>query len=153
MKKTFLIGLLFCCSFMYGQNVEVSPLPYSSVFSYVSDYYVNTGTGEKKKWRTTLSFSCKFNNDKSICYHVYPNGNFKGKDEKDESGIYRYVKTENNILVYKMDYVNSYKQHIVKYIYFSKDFSKMNEPGGDANCVFTYDRIYPDKQGHPSQIW
>ena len=39
-----------------------------------------------------------------------------------------------------------------KFVYFSSDYSRMNEPLGD-NEVFIYERVFPDKTGSPTQMW
>jgi len=182
MKKAFLFGLLFCSAVMYGQS--------SQVYSYICDYNVNTGTGERKRWHTTLQFFCRFNADKTICYETDEQGKLKseiypGDEKKGKVGYgsynhqgcyeYKYIGTENGVRIYQ-EYCTYYQQSdyekdnrglyiknaqrlysnpksYTTYIYFSTDYSKMNKPGGEKNCVFSYDRIYPDKAGKPTQIW
>lgn len=162
-----------CTTMLYGQTSEV--------YSYISNYVVNTGTGERKQWRTTVHFYCRFNSDKSICYET----NDKGELDKDRiyrgreldsqglyynwkgAGVYKYLRTENGVRIYEQHwqcykkgyYDDKTKQwHFSeldegrKYVYFSTDYSKLNQPLAD-NQVFTYDRIFPDKPGAPTQIW
>ena len=166
---------------LYGQTSEV--------YSYISNYVVNTGTGEKKQWHTTLHYYCRFNSDKSICYETNDKGTLKSEIHPGDETIamregchgyyqprgcyeYHYLRTENGVRIYEehCHYYNcsrletdsrgfftgqrtfSEPKEYKTYIYFSSDFSKMNRPRAD-NEVFTYDRIFPDKIGSPTQIW
>ena len=182
MKRYLIIVLLF---------VSVSGLCNTSKYRYMSNYIVNTGTGEKQKVDNTSYFTCVFSNDMSICYEMigdelkkdhYNNSNVtKGVYGYKETGCYeyRYLKTENGVKIYKKEgsyykYASQSKiewyyaggtewkyrggewsysglEKKIEYIYFSTDYSKMNQPGGII--VRTYDRIITDDLGKPTQIW
>lgn len=185
MKKLFIFLFPMCCAWFINLSLSAQT---SEVYSYISNYVVNTGTGEKKQWHTTLHFYCRFNSDKSICYETNDKGElhkdlYPGDETKFKTGWgtykkrgcdeYVYYKTENGVKVYKQ-HCRYYKHashenrgtamypnwqwefwgedEYTTYIYFSPDYSKMNEPRAD-NEVFTYDRIFPDKTGSPTQIW
>jgi len=137
MKKILLFGLLFCSTIMYGQTNEL--------FVYLCQYEVQTATGEKTRLDSRRYFNCKFNADKSVCYETEYDGSVIGK----EGHVYNYLKTENNIRVY-VTYYNNNKS--TRYLYFTPDYSKMNTPGG-YHQVFSYDRVFPDKKGTPTQVW
>ncbi len=182
MKKFFFIATLFCSIQIFAQTAEV--------YSYISNYVVNTGTGEKKQWHTELHFYCRFNSDKSICYQtnengklyseIYPGDETKpckqghGTYKKNKCEEYHYEGNRNGVLVYKKHctyyayssldtdargfYTGgqsfSNPKEYTEYIYFSPDYSKMNMPRLTSDVdVFTYDRIFPDKKGTPTQIW
>lgn len=136
MKKILLFGLLLFSAMMYGQTSEQ--------YVYLSNYEVQTATGEKTRIERKY-FNCKFNADKSICYET----EYDGKLHKGEGYEYKYVKTVNNIRVYVVYYNNNTAS---KYLYFSSNYNKLNIPGG-YHQVYTYDRVYPDKRGNPTQLW
>lgn len=105
MRMYLIIGLLF---------VSISGFCYTPVYRYMSNYVVNTGTGEKKKVDNTLYFTCVFSNDMTICYDYadwkkMPKkdyyGSWKGEYGYNEKGCYeyKYVKTENGVKIYKKE--------------------------------------------------
>ena len=170
MKKYLSIILLFFAANMFAQTPEVH--------TYTCNYEVNTGNGARR-YISTMTFYCRFTSDKSVCYETNEQG--KKKSEiyvgREKGGLptayynyqgqyeYRYIKTENGVLVYeqKCTYykkgVFSYGQWYfsdpggyTSYIYFSPDFKKMNRPTGN-NCVYSYEKVVPDQQGAPSRIW
>lgn len=177
MKKYLILGFLF---------VSISGLCYTPEYRYVSDYRVNTGTGEKEKANQREYFTCVFSDDMTMCYVVWFEGELK-KDHYSNTSVfnkgeygykekgcyeYRYIKTENGVKIYKKecayygeahakmsggfppknDFVYSSPKSFIHYIYFSTDYSKMNEPSGSI-YVRTYDRIIADEVGKPTQIW
>ena len=181
MKRYLIMGLLF---------VSISGFCYTPEYRYMSDYVVNTGTGEKKKTDNTSYFTCVFSNDMTICYNMSGDkltkdcyGSWEGRYGYNEKGCYeyKYVKTENGVKIYKKEgtfyrdakqskmtwyyagdgqwkyrggeWVYSGLGEIIEYIYFSTDYSKMNKQGSSIMWMITYDRIFPDEAGKPTQIW
>lgn len=146
MKKILFIIFLFGVVFTYGQT--------NKVYSYVCTSKVDSGTGEKKQINGSLHFYCRFSSDKSICYETNSAGKLKSEIYKSvpaDGYMYRFYKTENGINVYRQQYQNGYGL-FTKYIYFSRDYNRINEPLGD-NEVFIYERVFPDKVGSPTQMW
>lgn len=150
MKKHVKQLLLLVCMLLtvssYGQTSEV--------YSYVCSSKVDTGTGEKKLLNGVSHFYCRFDSNKGICYETNSAGKLKSEIYKRTSAegyIYRFYKKENGINVYRRYYDNGYGM-FEKFVYFSSDYSRMNEPLGD-NEVFIYERVFPDKTGSPTQMW
>ena len=170
MKNYLFVLMLFFAATMYGQTQELH--------TYTCNHTVNTGNGDKRYF-STMTFYCRFSSDKSVCYETDEHG--KKKSEiyvgRERGGVstarynyqgsyeYRYIKTENGVLVYeeKCTYYNkgvysngqwyfSDPGGYTSYIYFSPDFKKMNRPTTN-NCVYSYEKVVPDQQGAPTRIW
>jgi hypothetical protein len=173
MKKYFFISMLICSLIANAQTSEV--------YSYISKVMVNTGTGERELMSSPMNRYYRFTADKSICYETDPYGKKKSEiyKDRDKGGIstasyntngslymLRFFGEKNGVLVYK-GHFTGYKHGSMDlkgnwtfsdfeefdfYIYFSPDYSKLNVPGY-GEIVYSYDRIYPDKKGSPTQIW
>ena len=174
MKKTFLWILLMVGTSVFGQTPQV--------YSYICNYAVNTGTGERRPLGDPpLYFNCRFNADKSICYECNKSGKLKIDIDKEKVNTtnygcfnvvgryeYRYQKTTNGVLIYVGEFsyyserrydlqtgnwiYSDFEKEGPFYLYFAPDYSRLNKPIGE-NEVFVYERYYPDQYGQPSQIW
>lgn len=121
----------------------------AQTYCYRSAYRVNKDTGVKEEQYHSLSYYT-FNSNKSFCYLSDENG-MAANSSNNRFGMnltrtkgwgeYRYVKTENDVHIYKgtvesyaMVYGSGYELYETQdtYLYFSSDYSKLNKWTNDA---------------------